>query len=114
MNAPAVPVVVPPVELTDDTVAEFQASMSEPMQADGPGIVLDLEHVTFISSAGLGCLVKMGMRLDGGGRRLALARPDKNIERSLRLIGLHTQLPMFPSITAATSHITDPAPTRDF
>jgi hypothetical protein len=45
------------------------------------------------------------MRLDGNGRRLALARPDRNVERSLRLIGLQSKLPMFPTVEAAARHV---------
>ena len=101
----SIPVVHLPAELTDDTVVAFETVMAEHVSAAGPGVVLDLEGVSFISSAGLGCLVKFGMRLDGNGRRLALARPDAHIEASLRLIGLESKLPMFPSVSAATTHV---------
>lgn len=105
MTHASIPVVNLPVELTDDTVVAFESTMAEYVAASGPGIVLDLEGVSFISSAGLGCLVKIGMRLDGKGRRLALARPDAQIERSLRMIGLESKLPMFPDVSAATHHV---------
>jgi len=105
MSQPPVPVVNPPAELTDDNVAGFEAELVEIMRAAGPGIVVDLDGVSFISSSGLGCLVKIGMRLDGRGRRIALARPDRDVERSLRLIGLHSMLPVFASVDLATTHV---------
>lgn len=105
MSHPSVPVLTLPTELTDDTVAAFEAGVAEYVAAAGPGMVLDLGGVSFISSAGLGCLVKIGMRLDGKGRRLALARPDPHVEASLRLIGLESKLPMFVSIDQATTHV---------
>ena len=105
MKANSVPVVSPPPELTDDTVAVFEAELVAYMSAPGPGIVVDLDGVSFISSSGLGCLVKIGMRLDGRGRRIALARPDRDVERSLRMIGLESKLPMFPSVEMARTHV---------
>ena len=105
MNTTAIPIVQPPGELTDETVAGFEALMVEHLRAEGPGVVIDLLEVSFISSAGLGCLVKFGMRLDGRGRRLALARPDPNVEKSVRLIRLESKLPMFPSVSEAAGHV---------
>jgi anti-sigma B factor antagonist len=101
----SIPIVCPPTELTDDTVRDFEAAVGPHVEATGPGIVIDLERVAFISSAGLGCLVKIGMRLDQRGRRIALARPAPEVERSLRLIGLDTKLPMFPTVKAAANHL---------
>jgi len=105
MNTTAIPIVQPPEELTDETVEDFETLMDEHLQAGGPGVVIDLLEVSFISSAGLGCLVKFGMRLDRHGRRLALARPDPNVEKSVRLIRLESKLPMFPSVSEAAGHI---------
>lgn len=105
MSTASIPIVQPPEELTDETVADFEAMMVVHLQADGPGVVVDLWEVSFISSAGLGCLVKFGMRLDRRGRRLALARPDPNVEKSVRLIRLESKLPMFPSVSEAAGHV---------
>ena len=105
MSDSAIPVVTPPHELTDDTVRAFEETLQRHLDAPSPGLIIDLDTVAFVSSAGLGCLVKLGMRLDRDGRRLALARPDRNVERSLRLIGLDSKLPMFPSVDAAARHV---------
>ena len=108
MSEPSIPIIVPPHELTDDTVPVFETLLTPHLDAGSPGIVVDLDEVAFISSGGLGCLVKFGMRLDGQGRRLVLARPDRNVERSLRLIGLQSKLPMFPSLEDALRHVGQP------
>lgn len=103
--SPSVPVIVPPPELTDASIAGFEQEVAPHLAAPGPGIVLDLGDVTFINSTGLGSLVKIGMRLDRDGRLLALARPDKQVERMLRLIGLDSKLPVFKSIAEASGHV---------
>ena len=38
-------------------------------------------------------------------RRLALARPKKETERTLKLIGLESKLPVFPSVAEASAHV---------
>lgn len=100
-----VPVLVPPPELTDASIAGFEAMVDPYLEGDGRGIVLDLGNVTFINSTGLGVLVKFGMHLDRDGRTLALARPDRQVERMLKLIGLDSKLPVFRSVAEACGHI---------
>ncbi len=101
----SVPVLVPPHELTDASIPGFE-EMLEPHVASGcRGIVLDLGQVTFINSTGLGSLVKVGMKLDRDGRRLALARPEKQVERMLRLVGLDSKLPVFKTLAEASGHV---------
>lgn len=101
MTANNVPVLTPPTEITERSVDELKAVLGPHMDAEGPGVVLDLEDVEFINSSGLGTLVQIGMRLDGAGRRLTFARPNKTIERMLKLVGLNSKMPMFRSIDEA-------------
>jgi anti-anti-sigma factor len=63
--------------------------------------VLDLADVEYLDSASLGALVREGMRLDAAGRRLVLARPQRVVERTLRLLGLQVKLPIFPTVAQA-------------
>lgn len=105
MNAPAIPVVRPPREVTAETLAPFEAELITHLGAGGPGIVLDLEAVEFISSAGLGVIVKYGMRLDGQDRRLAMARADRVIEKTIRLLGLDRKMPLYRSVGEATQFV---------
>ncbi len=105
MTADTVPVLSPPREITEDSLEAFEQQLEPHVETKGPGIVLDLVGVEFINSAGLGTLVKVGMRLDGHGRRLALARPTKTIERMLKLIGLDSKLPVFRSVDEASAFL---------
>ena len=66
-------------------------------------LVLDLSRVSFCDASGLAVLVGTGRRarLLGGFLRLAAVPPQVN--RVLRLTGLHQHLPIFPTVWAATS-----------
>jgi len=109
MSREAVPVLVPPAEITEKSDAQLRAALAPYLDGEGPGIVLDLELVEFINSSGLGTLVQVGMRLDGSGRRLALARPNKTVERTLRLVGLDAKMPMFRSVEEASLALRAPS-----
>jgi anti-sigma B factor antagonist len=112
MSALRVPVVTPPRELTDASLPAFEAQVEPLLAGAGPGMVLDLAGVSFINSTGLGFLVKVGMKLDAANRRLALARPDRNIERTLRLIGLDQKLPLFKTLGDATGFVQRESPAQ--
>ncbi len=109
MSANQVPVLTPPAEITEKSLEELGAVLAPHLDAEGPGIVLDLEAVQFINSAGLGSLVQAGMRLDHEGRRLTFARPNKTIERMLKLVGLDSKMPMFRTIEEASASLGSPA-----
>ena len=102
-------VVVPPVEITERTLPAFERELLDHLAADVQGIVLDLASVTFINSAGLGTLVKVGMRLDRRGGRLAFARAQRGTQHTITLLGLDRKLPIFPTIEAATEHVASAA-----
>lgn len=50
--------------------------------------VLDFEELDYISSAGLGLLVALQLRLDREGHRVTLANVNPHIQELLRLAGL--------------------------
>ncbi len=50
--------------------------------------VLDFEELDYISSAGLGLLVALQLRLDRQGHRVTLANVNPHIQELLRLAGL--------------------------
>ena len=98
-------VVVPPVEITERTLPDFERELLAHLDADVGGIVVDLEPVAFISSSGLGTLVKVGMRLDRRGGCLALARATGPALHTITLLGLDQKLPVFPTVAAAREHV---------
>ena len=72
----------------------------------GPGsdrLVIDLSKVSSCDARGLAVLVGAGRRarLSGGFLRLAAASPQ--VDRVLRMTGLHRHLSVFPTVDAAVS-----------
>jgi len=105
MTADPVIVVVPPVEITEATLPAFERELMGYLDGHAGGLVVDLASVGFISSAGLGTLVRVGMRLDSRGRRLAFARAQGPAEHTLTLLGLDRMMPLFPTVEAASAHV---------
>lgn len=64
-------------------------------------IVLDLDQVTFMDSAGLGVMVYGMRRAEARGGRLRLAGPGCQVRRLLELTGLDTAIEVFPDAAAA-------------
>jgi anti-anti-sigma factor len=100
-----VPVVRAPREVTGRVLPEFSDATSPAIAGDGPGLVVDLTDVTFISSNGLGELVRIGMNLRERGGRIALAGPNKTIQKLLRMVGLDSVLPIFRTVAEASAHV---------
>lgn len=105
MTAALVPVLTPPEELHDNSLLEFEAEVTPHVASQGPGIVIDTSAVKFVSSTGLGFFVKLGMRLDETGRRLALAAPNRRIVKLLRTTGLDDLLPHFRTVGEAQAYV---------
>ncbi len=105
MLSAEVPIVAPPVEITDQSLDSFEEALRPHVSGSGPGLVVDLQAVSFINSTGLGYLVKLGMRLDREQRRFALARPVRQVERTIKLIGLDAKLPLFHTLEEASGFV---------
>lgn len=105
MSESRVQVVVPPVEITEATLPEFEAALLGLLDTGVDGIVIDLGEVLFISSAGLGILVKVGMRLGRRGGCLALAGARRATQHTLELLGLDRMMPLFGTVVEARAHV---------
>lgn len=69
--------------------------------ADGPAhLILDLGHVTFVDSSGLGAIVAV-MKFLGPGRRLDLAGLTPDVDKVFRLTRMDTVFGIFPNADAA-------------
>jgi anti-anti-sigma factor len=99
-----VPILVPPVELTAATVSELKV-LAQPHAAAGPGCVIDLFAVTFVSSAGLAGILQLGRQLAARGATLTLARSQGQVLRVLKIVGMEQVVPMFASVEAAAAHV---------
>lgn len=99
------PVYVMPAEVTLESALEVERQALAALGPEGARMVVDLGTCGFLSSAGLGVLVKLGKVTSERGGRLVLARPIPRITRLLRTVGLDQVLPQFQSVAAAAAHL---------
>ena len=78
------------------TAPGLRARLHEATEAGGDAelVVVDLERVTFIDSAGLGTLVGAHRRMRERGGWLRIVRPPPLVARAFELTGLDTVLDM--------------------
>ncbi|MEM7233053.1 MAG: STAS domain-containing protein, partial [Planctomycetota bacterium] len=102
------------VALEGRVVRENQAQLRselESLVSEGvSGIALNLEAVTYMDSAGLGCCaaVQRHMKTEGAGRMAVYgAAPD--IRRMWELIRLDLVIPLFEEQSDALSHLKSPS-----
>jgi anti-anti-sigma factor len=100
----AVPVLAMPTEVTLENLPDLQKQADALVGETARGLVVDLGKTMFMSSSGLGMLVKTGMKLRERGGSIALARPMPVIQRLLFAVGLDAVLPAFPTMAEATAH----------
>lgn len=78
---------------------QFKDRMRE-MSADGPmRVILDLSHVTFLDSSGLGAVVA-ALKQMGGGRRLELTGLTPKVAKVFRLTRMDTVFTIHPDLSA--------------
>jgi len=84
-------------KVDSDTVADLDNAFSK-LLADGKNkIVLNMEGLDFMSSAGLRSLVKALKGTQGAGGDLHLASVPKSIEGLLLTVGMMQMFKMFPT-----------------
>jgi anti-anti-sigma factor len=105
----AIPVVRAPREVGRGSIPDLIVAVAPHVLGTGPGLVIDLAGVEFITSAGLGEFVYIGMDLKERGAVLALASAAKPIERLIRQVGLDEVIPLFKSVPEAYAHVAERA-----
>ena len=97
-----------PVELTAESLDHMEADVARLLGPEGNRLVVDLGATTFVGSAGLGLLVKLGKRLHDRGGGIALARARPPVQKLLRIVGLGQILPHFNGLEQAVAHLDGP------
>ncbi|MEM7597539.1 MAG: STAS domain-containing protein [Pseudomonadota bacterium] len=73
--------------------------------ADGPErVVLDLGHVRFVDSSGLGAIVA-SMKHLGQGRKMDLAALNPDVDKVFRLTRMDTVFDIYANLEAATGQV---------
>jgi anti-anti-sigma factor len=82
----------------------------ELQQVRGEGarlLVLDCEHLEYISSAGIGALIELHRTLTPQGGRIALAALAPALVDVLDLLGVSRMIPVLPTVAAALRSLAD-------
>jgi len=75
-------------ELDVVTAPELQQMLSEVLEQTHARVMLDLNGLSFVDSAGVSVLIKAKQRAEANGRTLVLRRPTEQLERVFSLVGL--------------------------
>jgi anti-anti-sigma factor len=93
-------VIAPPAELDVASVTAFRDTLLEAP----PAAIIDLSHVDFIDSSGLGAIKEARERARVAGAPFAVVAPRGTAAAVLfTLSGLRSQLTIFDSVSAAVS-----------
>ena len=101
----AVPVIAAQGELVQATLTSFEQELQPYLDEKGPGLVVDLGQVRFMSSTALGLFVRTGKTLEEQGRVLVLARLSRPLERLIRTLGLDEVFPLFRTVGEAQTWV---------
>lgn len=76
-------------EFTLDAATRFKDAFAPYLETKQCAmVILDLEHVRFMDSTGIGCLVVLNTRLQGLGVPLYLLKPSMQVRKVLELVQL--------------------------
>ena len=92
-------------DLTADQVDAFRRSCQERFEAGIRHVVLDMEHMTFIDSAGLEALLWLIDEVSEHGGQLRLVSPDEAIRKILEVTRLERRFNVHDSIESAAKSL---------
>jgi len=72
------------------------------------GVILDLDGVTYISSAALGGIFLLRKHVLSRGGRIVAARPSRGIDRLLKTVNMEALMPVTASVADARDQLTGP------
>jgi|SRR5581483_6553582 len=88
--------------LTLNTLFEFQDIVR---QEQAKGLILVLEDVPYMDSAGLGAVLGAYASCQRHGQKFALAKVSQRVRTLLQIAKVDTLVPWYDSIEAAASHV---------
>ena len=88
-----------------DESSGFRTTVDNLLTSGAKGIVINLEHVNYVDSAGLGALIEVHRKTKAQGARLKLSNLGPNFTRALEIAGLLTIFETSPSEAAAVADL---------
>ena len=90
-----------------DSADSIWRAVSDVLSTGQRRLLMDLSHVTYLdSAAGIGELVRSYLSAHRQGAEMKLIRVGKNIDRVLRIVGLHNVFEMYPDEETAIRSFT--------
>ncbi len=83
---------------------EYEKAIDDVLGTGTTLLILDLDTLEYVSSAGLRVILKAAKTLYGSGR-LALARPQEGVKEILEMTGFSEIMPIHDSVEAAIADI---------
>jgi anti-sigma B factor antagonist len=96
-------------EIDISTVSQLRESLFEQAES-GSDVIVDLDQITFIDSAGLGALVGASRRAEASGGSLHAVCGQPHTKKLLWLTGVDRRIPLDESLEGALASV---AATRD-
>jgi anti-sigma B factor antagonist len=81
-------------ELDLDSAPSLLTAVVGELEAGAREVVVDLTHLSFIDSSGLGTLVGCWRRAKNAGAELIVANPNEDVRMTLEITGLDQILPI--------------------
>lgn len=87
------------IATADDLREHIQAAIDD----HGPWLILDLSALEFMDSSGLNAIINAYRTVRDAEGALALAALNERVTKVVRLVGLHRQVPVHKTVSAAIS-----------
>lgn len=87
--------------LITETADSFFRKLEEEIQNGHRKLVVDCKALEFISSLGLGMMVRAHSRMQSAGGEVRFARIEGLIEEAFRVVGFHKLFGIYPSVEEA-------------
>ncbi len=84
---------------------ELQNTLDAEITAEDHALILDFEHVSYISSSGLRVVLRMAKRFNDPGKRFAICSLSESVREILTMSGFDQLISIYESQAAAISAI---------
>ena len=84
---------------------ELQSQLDAEITAEDHALILDFEHVSYISSSGLRVVLRMAKRFNDPGKRFAICSLSESVRAILTMSGFNQLISIFESQSVAISDI---------
>jgi len=87
--------------LAGNVCDEFADSIMPVINADISDVIIDLEGLEYMSSSGLGIIIRLHRDLSDMDKKLLLAAANKNVREILEISNINKLIPMYTSMEEA-------------